>query len=267
MNAAELITKPTRALAVASGLIAATSIVGFAQDVTVGFNTVGNFAMTNSYVNPPTGTATLGGHSFDFTSGNMIRLPGGQSASISGNYPYATSAYVLINSYNTWLNYAGQSIGNIVITFSDGTTQTVSLIVGGNISEWRPAATNTVDSTTDPNAITVWTDQATTAAGGGTAIINMLTIPVATKTITGITINETDLTGTGFLVQGLTIDDGNAPQPICIRSGNSCSTPAAQNSQSWKWQPVQSGATNTNLNTNGNGTTHGNGKAHGHKAQ
>ncbi|HVH66187.1 MAG TPA: hypothetical protein VM674_09130 [Candidatus Acidoferrum sp.] len=248
MNAAGILTKPARVLALTSGLIAATSVAGFAQDVTVGFSTVGNFAITNSYVNPPTGTATLGGHSFDFTSGNMIRLPGGQSASISGNYPYATSAYLLINSYNTWLNYAGQTIGSIVIRFSDGTTQTVSLIVGSNLSEWRPAGTNTVNTTTDPNVATVWTGQATTAAGGGTAIINMVTIPVAKKTITGITINEIDLTGTGFLVQGLTIADGSAPKPVCIRPGQSCNTPAAGNSQSWKWQPVLPGATNTNPN-------------------
>ena len=270
MNAAGIISKPARALVLASGLLAATSIVGFAQDVPVGFGAVGNFALTNSYVNPPTGTVSLGGHQFDFSSGNMIRIEGGQSASISGSYPNATAAYVLINSYNTWTNYTGQSVSRIVLTFSDGTTQTTTLIVGANIREWRPNPL-TVNTATDANLATVWTGEATQVAGGGTAIIDMLTIPVTGqyKTLTNLSITDDNLNGLGLLVQGVTIDDGPAPQPVCIRQGNSCSTPAADNSQSSKWQPVLPGAT-TNVNPQANisnstsGHGHGNGNANGH---
>ena len=249
MNAAGTIRKPARALILASGLLAATSIVGLAQDVTVGLGALATLPMANAYVNPPAGVTSLGGHRFDLSSGNMIPLAPGQSASISGSDPNTTAAYVLINSYNTYTPDA--VIGQIVLTFGDGTTQTVPLIAGNNIREWRPGA-NTVNTATNTVAgatlANVWTGQAQAATGGGTAIIDMLTITAASqyKTLTNITISINNSYGIGAIVSGITINDGPAPKPSCIRPGRSCQTPAKDHSEAWKWQPVLPGATNTN---------------------
>ena len=52
------------------------------------------------------------------------------------------------------------------------------------------------------------------------------------------------------------------PQPQCTRPGNSCSTPAADNSQAWKFQPsVPGAAAPTNPHPNANSSNHG------HKSQ
>jgi hypothetical protein len=216
MNAAGIFTKPARALILASGLIAATSVVGFAQDVTVGLGTAANDPLINAYLNPPTGKLLLGGHTFDLTSGNMIPLAGGQSATLSGSYPNTKAVYLLLNSYNTYLSFSGATIGTVVLTFGDGTTQTTNLVVGTNVREWRPAGSNTVNTATGPGWSNVWTGLAIPSAGGGTAVIDMLTITVAGtgKTLTGITIANKDLSGVvGMIVPGATVDDGPVVVP------------------------------------------------------
>ena len=216
MNAAGIVTKPARALILASGLIAATSVVGFAQDVTVGLGTLATGTMTNAYLTPPTGKVVLGGHTFDLTSGMMLQLSGGQSASLSGSYPNTKAAYLLLNSYLTYLNYAGATIGTVVLTFSDGTTQTTNLVVGTNVREWRPAGSNTVNTATGAGWSNAWTGQAQPSAGGGTAVIDMLTIPVVGtgKTLTGIRIADQELTGVvGLIVPAVTVDDGPVVLP------------------------------------------------------
>ncbi len=216
MNAAGIFTKPARALILASGLIAATSVVGFASDVTVGLGTPANDPMTNAYLNPPTGKLLLGGHTFDLTSGNMIPLVGGQSATLSGSYPNTTAAYLLLNSYNTFLSFSGATIGTVVLTFSDGTTQTTNIVVGTNVREWRPAGSNTVNTATGAGWSNAWTGQAQPSAGGGTAVIDMLTIAVAGtgKTLTGIRIANQELTGVvGLIVPAVTVNDGPVVLP------------------------------------------------------
>ncbi len=247
MNTAGIFAKPVRAVLLAVGLVAVSSVISFAADVTVGLGTLATGSMANAYLNAPTGAVVLGGHTFDLTTGKMILLAGGQSASISGSYPNTKAAYLLINTYDTWLNYSGATIGSVVLTFSDGTTQTTNLVVGTNIREWRPAGTNTVNTATGPGWSNVWTGQAQPAAGGGTAVIDMLTITVVGtgKTLTGIRIANADFTGIGVIVPAVTIDDGPLA-PTCVRPGTSCQTPAAQNSRAWKWQPAIPGAINTN---------------------
>ncbi len=239
MNAAGILTRSSRALVLASGLIAATSIIGFAQDITVNLGTAANYPITNPYLNPPAGNVTLGGHLFDLTSGNMILLTNGQSASISGSYPNTTTAYILINSFATYT--AGVPVGQIVLTFSDGTTQTITLTSGSNIREWRPGA-NTVNTATDPALANVWTGQAQATAGGGTAIIDMLSANVANKTVTNFTISVNNSYGIGVIIPAITVDP--LVKPICRRPGNSIK--ACDHSQAWKWQPALPGTTNTN---------------------
>ncbi|HET9848004.1 MAG TPA: hypothetical protein VFR68_05555 [Candidatus Dormibacteraeota bacterium] len=248
MNAAGIVTKPARALVLASGLIAATSSVAFAQDVTVALGTMAGVPVTNAYLNPPFGHVVLGTHQFDLSSGNMIQVQPGQTASISGSYPNTSQVYVLLNSYNS---YGAYKIGQIVMTFSDGTTLATDLVTGGNIREWRPGdgTSGTINTATDTHLVNVWTGQAQPAAGGGTAIIDMLTINLPAgqyKTLTNITMSVTSLNNpyaTGMIVPGITINDG---VKHCIRPGKSCHTSAEDQSKAWKWQPELPGATNTN---------------------
>jgi hypothetical protein len=218
MNAAGTLIKPIRGLILASGLVAATSVASLAADVTVPFGTAPTSTVANAYLNPPTGTAVLGGHTFDLTTGKMIALVGGQSAVLTGSYPNTKAAYILFNSYNTWLSYGGATIGTVVLTFSDGTTQSTNLIVGTNLREWRPAGTNTVNTATGAGWSNVWTGQAQPTAGGGTAVIDLLTITVVGtgKTLTSITITNSDLggpNGVGVISPAVTVDDGPIALP------------------------------------------------------
>ena len=218
MNAAGTIVKPLRGLMLASGLIAATSIAGLAADVTVPFGTAPTGPVANAYLSAPTGSVVLGGHTFDLTTGKMIQLAGGQSAVLTGSFPNTKAAFILLNSYDTWLSYGGATVGTIVLTFSDATTQSTNLVVGTNLREWRPAGTNTVNTATGAGWSNVWTGQAQPTAGGGTAVIDLLTITVmgTGKTLTSITITNSDLggpNGIGVISQAVTVDDGPVVLP------------------------------------------------------
>jgi hypothetical protein len=261
MNAA-IFTKPAKGLILASGLIAASSVMGFAQDAPVALGTQATLPLSTLYVSAPTGITSLGGHSFDLSGGNILSLGNGQSATFNGSWTNASSAYLLLNTYNTYWWYDGSVVGNVTFTFSDGTTQSVDLTVGGNVREWRTGAGFTVNTLTDPAAANVWTGSAQPGMGGGTAVIDMLSIsPLPGKTVTSIALNDTNTWGALQIdLAGLTIDPV-IPTPTtsgCIRPGNSCITPAAQNSQAWKWQPLQPGTTtNTNPHAqNGDKTNH-----------
>ena len=253
MNAA-IFTKPAKGLILASGLIAATSAMGYAQDATISLGSQATLPLSSLYVSAPTGITTLGGHSFDLSGGNLIQLANGQNASFSGSWTNASNAYVLINTYNTYLYYDQTVVGNVTVTYSDGTTQSTNLMVGSNVREWRTGSGYTVDWISDPSTANVWTGSAQPTMGGGTAVIDMLSIQLAGKTVTNITINDTNTWGALRIdIAGLTIDPVVPQTPTCIRMGNSCNTPAAQNSQAWKWQPVLPGATNVNTHANNNG--------------
>jgi hypothetical protein len=252
MNAA-LFTKSTTGLILASGLIAASTVLGHAQDAPIALGTLATYPLSQAYSTVPTGQATLGGHVFDMTSGNMLKLGTSASASYAGSYQNATAVHLLLNTANTMSWYSGTDVGTVVLTFSDGTTQTATLTVGSNLREWRTSAFGVVNTVTDPNVTQgAWT---TTAVGGGTAVLDMLNVPVATanKTLTGVQVTNSNPYGGSLTIDlsGLTVEfaaPAPAPQPTCDRPGESCNTPAAQNSQAWKWQPVVPGATTTNTN-------------------
>ncbi len=269
MNAATF-TKSATGLMLASGLIAISGVMGYAQDATVPLGGQATTSLSSLYQSAPSGITTLGGHSFDLSSGNLIQLANGQSASYSGSWTNAQAAYLLLNSYNTYLWYDQQQVGTVTITFSDGTTQATPLTVGSNLREWRIGAGFTDNTLTDPAAAQVWSGS---AYDGTAATIDMLTITLpGTKTVTGVSIANIDTYGAlGINFAGLTVDPQN-PQPKaqCIRPGNSCNTPAAQNSNAWKWQPTVPGTANTNPHANATSTdnsSHGNGGGKGHKAQ
>ncbi len=263
MNAA-LFTKSTTGLILASGLIAASSVLGHAQDAPVALGTLATYPLSSAYATVPTGQATLGGHTFDMTSGNMVKLATNASASFAGSYQNPTAVHLLLNSANTYSWYDGTAVGTVVLTFSDGTTQTATLTVGSNLREWNlggygfvNTVTDVTASTTTPYSSQVWT---TTVLGGtGTAVLDMLTVPVANAnmTLTSVQVTNNNPFGGALSIDlsGLTVELGAAPVPTptpqpqdCTRPGNSCNTPAADNSQAWKWQAPAPGATVTNPN-------------------
>jgi len=227
MNAA-IFSKPAKGLILASGLIAASSIMGYAQDAPVALGAQATVPLSAFYVSPPSGITSLGGHSFDLTAGNLVQLSNGQRVTYTGSWTNASGAYLLLNSVNTYFWYDQSVVGNVTITFSDGTTQSTDLTVGGNIREWRTGAGFTVNTLSDPAAANVWTGSAQPGMGGGTAVIDMLSITLPAKTVTSITLNDVnDFGALRIDLAGLTMNQ----KPTCIMPGNSCNTPAATNSQ------------------------------------
>jgi hypothetical protein len=209
MNAAPL-TRSFRALIIATGLIAASSVVGYAQDAPLTLGAQATIPLTQLYLTPPTGQAILGGHTFDLAGGNLIQLSNGQSASFTGSYPNATTVYLLLNTFNTYLFFDGMPVGQVVLTFSDGTTQTTDLTVGTNIREWRTGAGATVNWVlAGAGSTEAWSGSAQPGMGGGPAAIDMLTVSIATagKTLTGVTINDTNSWGTALKIDlaGVTV--------------------------------------------------------------
>jgi hypothetical protein len=208
MNAA-LFTKSTTGLILASGLIAASTLIGHAQDAPVALGTQATLSLSGYYTTTPTGQAALGGHTFDMTSGNAVKLLNGGTASFTGSYQNAKAVYLLLNTANTYNWYAGSVVGTVVLTFSDNTTQSTDLVIGANLREWRVGAAGVVNTLTDAAAAPVWTTTAQASMGGGNAVLDMLTIPVATTGKTLTTVTVTDTNGWGALqmdLAGLTAD-------------------------------------------------------------
>ena len=234
MNAGSL-TKSAKAFILASGLIAASTVIAAAQDVPVSLGTPATIPFSAWYIAPPTGQVTLGGHAFNLTSANLVQLPtvSGTSQSYAGSYPNATAVYLLLNTYNTYFWYQGAVVGTVVLTFSDGTTQSTDLSVGGNIREWRIGAASTVNTLADPATIQVWSGTAQPGMGGGAAVIDMLTIKAAAagKTLTTVTVNDTNTFGALKIdLAGLTVDDV-APTPTPTPGPVTCTPKHANDKQ------------------------------------
>jgi hypothetical protein len=229
MNAA-LFTKSTTGLILTSGLIAASSLLGHAQDAPFALGAQATNPLIGWYATTPTGQAALGGHTFDMTGGNFIALANGGSASFTGSAQNAKAVYLLLNTSNTQSWYSGSVVGTVVLTFSDGTTQSTDLTIGANLREWRTGAAGVVSTVTDPASSEVWTTTAQATMGGGTAVLDMLTVPVVAsgKTLTGVTLTDTN--GWGNLqmqISGLTADfTPPAPTPTPTPTPKATPTPA-----------------------------------------
>ena len=228
---ASTLTKSAKALILASGLIVATTVIGAAQDAPMPLGPTATVSLGNWYVSPPTGQAVLGGHTFDLTAGTMIVLANNQTVSFAGSYPGAKGAYLLLNSSNTYSWYTGMVVGRVLLTFSDGTTQATDLTEGSNIREWRTSAGATVNAVlAGAGSTQVWSGTAQPVMGGGTAVIDMLSIPVATagKTLTTVTVSDTN--GFGALriqLAGLTVDyTAPVPAPTCTMNDHAGKTSA-----------------------------------------
>jgi hypothetical protein len=197
MNA-ELVGKPLKGFVLASALALATSIPALAQDAAVDLGAQATTPLSGLYLNPPTGSVTLGGK--PFSTGNFDWLAAGGSGTFAASYPNPTAVYVLVNSSWTSGWYAGHTVGTVQLTFSDGTTQSVALVEGVNVREWQIGASWTVNTVSDPSNTNVWLGS---AGNGAAAAIDMLTVPVATttRTLSSITVSNTDSTGGGLHLQ------------------------------------------------------------------
>jgi hypothetical protein len=224
MNEA-LIRKSAILIASTTAGLLLTATVASAQDSPVSLGGQAQVPLNSFYVNPPSGSAALGGVTFDLSGGSFVYLPTGTAASFSASVKDATAVHLLLNTSYTWSWYQGMKIGAVQLQFADGSSQTADLISGQNIREWRIGAGPIVTtSLTDPAAQTVFTGDPVN--GGGPAVIDMLTISMAgPKTLTGITVANTTWDALHIMLSGISATYRPA------RPGNSGNTPAADNSK------------------------------------
>src|SRR5260370_42577334 len=126
MNSA-IFTKSAKGLILASGLIAASSGVGYAQDVTVALGAQATVPLSSLYASAPSGSASLGGHSFDLSGGNLVSLGNGQSVTYTGSWSNAQSVLLLLNTMNTYLWYDQTQVGTVTLTFNERTYMVTNL--------------------------------------------------------------------------------------------------------------------------------------------
>jgi len=178
------------------------------------------------YQHPSTSLTTSG--NVPFTLGNAYWMHFGDApASLSLDYAQPQAVYLLINTSWTDAGFAGQTVGNVHLSFNDGSSQNTALVVGANIREWEYGVNWTANTLSSSTAASVWQDQAQLAVGGAAATMDMLTIPVSSAAhLTGVTVSDTNNSHMGILVQGLTVQYNPFTRP-----GESDSTKAALRSQ------------------------------------
>jgi hypothetical protein len=191
-------------------------------------------ARTTFYVTPPASLLTSAGT--PFTLGNAYWMHYGDApASLSMNYDKPLAVYMLLNTSWTDAAFAGQTVGLVHLTYSDGTSKDTALVVGANIREFEYGITWngiswTVDTLSSSSTVPVWQGQAQPALGGAPSTIDMLTIAAIPTSpsahLTGVSVSDTNNSHMGIVFQGLTV----LYDPI-VRPGNSGNTPAAIHSQ------------------------------------
>jgi hypothetical protein len=195
-------------------------------------------ARTTFYVTPPASLLTSGG--VPFTLGNAYWLRYGDApVSLNVNYDKPLAVYLLLNTSWTDAAFAGQTVGTVHLTYSDGTSRDTALVVGANIREWEYGISwtaNTLSSSctvplSSPCTVPVWQGQGQAAVGGGMGTIDMLTIPaipsLSSAHLTGVTVSDTNSRHMGIVFQGLTV----LYDPVIPRPGESDDTPAAVRSE------------------------------------
>ena len=170
---------------------------------------VANASTQEGYINPPLDQVTLGDVFFD--------LPGGKNsvttqAESLPNHPTVIrladlrilspqSVYLLITGGNTRLNFAGQKIGEVQLSFASGEYLTVALIPGKTIREWKTFGDHNVTIASDPAIQEVWRGKNTHDDSSG--IIDMLTVAVPLEyqmdTLTSIEIFDVSVQSVGSM--------------------------------------------------------------------
>jgi hypothetical protein len=227
MNAAGTIGK---AIVVTAGGVLATTSIALAAALTpapiqpavvylpVDLGAQATYALSNIYVNPPTGAVKLG--NVPFTAANTGWAVPGTQFSVAVNTHNTKSIHLLLNSSNAALSYKGLAVGKIHLTFSDASVQDTNLVVGGNVREWWTGSGFLVDTITDPNTTNVWQGAAQPGMAAGTAIIDMLSVNVKSTTanLTGVSFLNAAAAPYNLFTSGLTL--AYQPAPIVIGGGN-----------------------------------------------
>jgi hypothetical protein len=187
-------------------------------------------ARTTFYVTPPASLLTLGG--VPFTLGNAYWLRyGDQPATATMNYDKPLAVYLLLNTSWTDAAFAGQTVGTVHLTYSDGTSRDTALVVGANIREWEYGISWTANTLSSSSTVPVWQGQGQAAVGGGMGTIDMLTVSAIstspTAHLTGVTVSDTNSNHMGIVFQGLTV----LYDPVIPRPGESDDTAAVVHSQ------------------------------------
>jgi hypothetical protein len=197
------------ALGLASMSPAAAKMAAPAPSPTPAYGTVAlsaaTVARTTFYVAPPASLKTAGG--VPFTLGNAYWMHfGDQPVTLSMNFDKPQAVYLLLNTSYTDAAFAGQTVGTVRLTFSDGTVRDTALVVSSNIREWEYGISWTANTLSSPSTVSVWQGQGQAAQGGGMGTIDMLTIPaISTAHLTGVTVSDTNNNHLGIVWQGLTV--------------------------------------------------------------
>ena len=195
-----------------------------AVDNTISITSIANSNYNGSYPDFPSGTATLGGVTFDLpsTRPDWESNPGSQAPDLSVtlplNIPFASSVRLLLNTGNTYSSQMsiGDHIGDIVLSFDSGPTQTTALLVGNNIRE--VAVGNTaqpvINTFTDPNLQEVYRGH---FSDNLDRVADMLTIPLSgTRSLTSIQFIDESQANIGQINPVLTLKAvtvQSAPEP------------------------------------------------------
>src|SRR2546428_1057946 len=116
-----IFVKSAKGLILASGLIAASSVVGYAQDATVALGAQATVPLSSLYASAPTGSASLGGHTFDLSGGNLVSLGSGEAVTYTRSWSNAPSVYLLLKTLKPYFRYDQSLVRNVTLTFSEGT--------------------------------------------------------------------------------------------------------------------------------------------------
>jgi hypothetical protein len=162
-------------------------------------------ARTTFYVAPPASLTTAGG--VPFTLGNAYWMHfGDPAATLTMNVATPQAVYLLINTSWTDAAFAGQTVGTVRLTFSDGTFRDTALVVSSNIREWEYGVSWAANTLSSPSTVSVWLGQGQASQAGAAATIDMLTIPAVSKAhLTGVTVTDTNSGHLGIVFQGLTV--------------------------------------------------------------
>jgi hypothetical protein len=229
MNAA-LATKAGKALILASTMTIAinAAVSASTASAAVPLGSQATLSLSSLYLNAPSGAVTF--NTLPFQVGSAWQLGFGQSATAPASFAKPLSVAVLVNTSNTYYWYQGDTAGQVVLTFSDGSTQTTNLVVGSNVRDWDTGAGFAVNTVTDTASTPAWTGSTTS---GDSAVIDMLTIPVATTTANLVSVTVTNANSCCdpfILVDGISVTYDPAT-PATVRPGNSGNTQAQNHSQ------------------------------------
>ena len=150
--------------------------------LTISLRAITNAKMTQGYIDPPLGSVTLGGVSFDLAEGQSVTtqaapLPGNPTAiRLVVDAPNPKTVYLLITGGDVFTRFNGQRVGMVRLGFDDGSRDVVELTAGFNLREWKQSQQVILDASS-PQLTEVW--RGANHDDGSLATIDLLSIPLA----------------------------------------------------------------------------------------